>query len=173
MKKVKILIPGLLVMMLSAIAMPVMAIGPQQAAEVGNNPHLTYFVGTAGAELTFLETPRDVSFLWINRETQPDVIFYFITAAIGQGRMNNAIVASGANWLDIVLNPTNYLNKWIYLSAESGGNTWNAPADSPDRGSHGMLYWQLRALGFSHAMALEDALKHPYGVYRLHVRTGQ
>jgi hypothetical protein len=163
MKVAKILIPAVLVLMFSAAAMPVMAIGPQKAAEVGNNPHLTYFVGPGGGEVTFLETPPDTSFLWINRETQPDIVFLFFNAEKGQGKMNNAIVANGTNWVSII-SSTGYWNDWIYLSGESGGETWNG---------HGMLYWILRALGFNHDSALEDAMKHTYGVFMQKISPGQ
>ena len=163
MKRAKILIPAVLVLIFSAAAMPVMAIGPQQAAEVGNNPYLTYFVGPGGGEVTFLGTPPDTSFLWINREILPDIVFLFFNAEIGQGKMNNAIIANSVNWQSII-SPTGYWNEWIYLSGESGGETWNG---------HGMLYWVLRAIGFPHELALEDAMKHTYGVFMQKLSPGQ
>lgn len=173
MKGAKILIPMVLVMMFSAAAMPAMAIGPQKAAEVGNNPHLTYIVGPGGGEVTFLVTPPDISFVWINREIKTDIVFLFFNAEIGKGKMNNALVANGANLLSI-LSSTGHLNEWIYLSGETGGETWDNPIDVPDRGSHSMLYWVLRySLLLPHDVALEDAAKHTYGVFMQKLRPGQ
>jgi len=149
------------------LATPVMAIGPTTAAEKGKNPNLSGIPGPGGSTLAFLDTPPDNSILWINREPQPDLIFFMMTAERGQGRMNNAIIASGANWMTIAQNPADYANKWIYLSGPSG-TQWDAPFDAGpnDVGPQCMLYWQLRAMGMPHATAYEDALMHPYGVYR-------
>ena len=172
MKGKMILISVLSLLMLGVVVQSVMAIGPSKAAEVGNNPHLSY-VPFAGGVMAFLDTPYDNSVLWVTRTEQPDFIFFLLTASKGQGRMNNAIIASGTNWLDIISNPPEYANKWIYLSGPSG-TQWDAPFDDGtpfDVGPQCMFYWQLRAMGMPHATAYADALLHPDGVYRQLVRT--
>jgi len=168
-KKILVIVATLLTV--AMLATPVMAIGPSKAAEVRKNPHLSYMPFPGGV-MSFLDTPYDNSILWVTRTEQPDFIFFLMTASKGQGKMNNAIIASGANWFNITSKPADYANKWIYLSGESGGNTWDNPFDDPDVGSHGMFYWQLRAMGMPNATAYEDALLHPDGVYRQLVRTG-
>ncbi len=162
----KVLVIAVLLLTVAMLAAPVMAIGPNTAVEKGKNPNLSGGPGPGGSTLAFLDTPSDTSILFITRQDNPDLIFFLMTASRGKGRMNNAIVASGANWMSIAQNPDDYANKWIYLSGESGGNTWDKPNDNPDVGSHGMLYWQLRAMGIPHTAAYEDALMHPDGVYR-------
>jgi len=162
----KVLVIAVLLLAVAILAAPAMAIGPNTAVEKGKNPNLSGGPGPGGSTLAFLDTPSDTSILFITRQDNPDLIFFLMTASRGKGRMNNAIIASGANWMSIAQNPDDYANKWIYLSGESGGNTWDKPNDNPDVGSHGMLYWQLRAMGIPHTAAYEDALMHPDGVYR-------
>ena len=166
-KKILVIVATLLTV--AMLATPVMAIGPSKAAEVRKNPHLSYMPFPGGV-MSFLDTPYDNSILWVTRTEQPDFIFFLMTASKGQGKMNNAIIASGANWFNITSKPADYANKWIYLSGETG-YTWTWPIFAAE-GPHGMFYWQLRAMGMNSTVAYADALLHPDGVYRQLVRTG-
>jgi len=108
MKKAKYLISALLVLMLSAVAMPVMAIGPEQAAEVGNNPNLSIPTGNPR-----LDTPSGVHNLWTS------VFNHWIDASKGGGKMNNAVIVGPT--ADVTLtyllkHLSEYENTWIYFT---------------------------------------------------------
>jgi len=111
MKKVKFLVPALLVLILSVVAMPVMAIGPFQAAEVGNNPNLSLPAGNPT-----LDTPSGVHNLW---GEFTGIFNHWINASKGEGKMNNAVIV-GPN-ADVTLSYllthlSEYENTWIYFS---------------------------------------------------------
>jgi hypothetical protein len=109
-KKVKILIPALLVLILSALALPVMATGPQQAAEVGNNPNLT--IGSSGEPV--LDTPSGIHNLWVDSE---EYFGHYINASSAKGIMNNAVIVGTDVTLSYLLyHLSEYENRWIYFS---------------------------------------------------------
>lgn len=125
---------------------PVMAIGPFQALEVGNNENLDGVTGL----LVFNDNPSGNTILWSSQGT----IMLSMIASKDQGRMNNAIIAN-IGTLMVMKNNPDYRNKWIYLSGESGPNLYM---------SHGMLYWFTYGV-FGEAAAQHDAAEHPDGVY--------
>jgi hypothetical protein len=95
-KKVKIFIPALLLLMLSAAAMPVIAIGPNQAV---------------------LDTPSGVHNVW----SSTGYFNHWINASKGGGKMNNAVIvglgpSADPNLGDILNNKAEYENTWIYFS---------------------------------------------------------
>ncbi len=108
MKKAKYLISALLVLMLSAVAMPVMAIGPEQAAEVGNNPNLSSPRGNP-----VLDTPSGVHNVWTS------AFNHWIDASKGEGKMNNAVIVgptADVTLAYLLTHISEYENTWIYLS---------------------------------------------------------
>ncbi len=169
----KIVVLAVTLLAVATLATPVLALGPIKAGEVGHNPHLTITVVPGGPTAAHLDGPGETSILWIDRPIQPDFVIFLVSASKGEGKMNSAIIASGANWLTILSNPADYYNQWIYLSGEEYGNKWNNPLDIPDRGEHGMFYWGLRmGMGFDHDSALATAESHPDGVFRRMVPVG-
>jgi hypothetical protein len=163
-----------LIMVFPAVA-PVMAIGPDQSFDVGNNPNLTNALGALqnhrGAALGYVlwyESSKGFSGRWL-----------FFDAPEGGGKMKNAIDADiytlTQGSLDEAAllsgNPTVNENKWIFLSSESSGNQFIFP-DTPAYhalyllGSHGMIWW-LFYFGFGHSSTLANnvAAAHPDGVF--------
>ncbi len=112
-KKVKILIPGLLLLMLTAAAMPVMAIGPEQAAEVDNNPNLS--IGTS-TDSVILDTPSGVHDLWIQSSGHFN---HWINASVGGGKINNAVTVgptADVTLAYLLTHVSEFENRWIYFS---------------------------------------------------------
>ena len=144
---------------------PVYAIGPNKAAEVGNNKNLT---GVSGSVIN--DNPSGNTILW---GAQGRILLSMI-ASKGEGRMNNAIIANFAT-LSIMLSNPEFANKWIYLSGDGGSNIeqFAFPAGPyATLGSHGMLFWfTLFAFGSLEA-AQNDALEHPDGIYLQVIATG-
>ena len=94
MKKAKYLISALLVLILSAVAVPVMAIGHTRT----------------------LDTPSGVHNVWIEDTGH---FHHWINASKGEGKMNNAVIV-GPN-ADVTLSYllthlSEYENTWIYFS---------------------------------------------------------
>jgi hypothetical protein len=139
---------------------PVMAIGPTNAGQVGNNPNLTL---NPNGQPT-MDNPSGSRRVWGH-----DIVFW-LDASKANGVINNAIIADISTLSALGKNPDEFNNMWIYLSGEHYGNTFNNPIDNPDVGSHGMFYWMLRGLGFPHSYALAVALdRAPDGFYfRMH-----
>lgn len=140
MKKAKYLISALLVLILSAIAMPVMAIGPEQAAKVGNNPNLSISNGL------ILDTPSGVHNLWTESNFN-----HWITASKGEGKMNNAIIVGppptgDVKLADLIANKAEYENVWIYFSQT-------------------MFRLFLKGSGMSDDEAVAAASQYPDGIY--------
>jgi hypothetical protein len=109
-KKGNILIPTLLVLMFSMVAMPVMAIGPQQAAEVGNNKHLILDEYND----PILDTPSGVHDVWVESTL---AFSHWINASKGEGKMNNAVIIDSQSSLIYLLqHPYEYENRWIYFN---------------------------------------------------------
>jgi len=153
-KKVLVIVVAL--MALAMLATPVLAIGPENAAEVGNNPNLSILAGHP-----VLDNPSGSRIVW-----SEDSISLWLDASEANGVMNNAIIADISTLFAMGTSPYPFENKWIYLSGEHYGNTWNNPVDDPDSGAHGMFYWLLRFIGFPHSYALATALNRaPDGFY--------
>ncbi len=140
---------------------PVFAGGPTQAANVGKNPNV--FINPANLK-TALNTPNgDQSALdritWYGNQ----IILYFNASNVN-GLLNNALIADIDTVKAMNADPGQFDNKWIYLSGESSGNSYDDPNDVPDVGSHGMFYWWIRSQGFSHEAALASiAARNPDG----------
>jgi len=135
-----------------------MAIGPDQAVEVGNNPNIDV-EGTIWA----LENPSDVRISW---SSETGRINHWINAEPAQGIMNNVAYSIGTR-LQLAYygqHQRDYENQWVYFSGESAGGTWISPND-PSVGPHGAIYWMHRSLGLNHEQSLQIALERPYGAY--------
>jgi hypothetical protein len=110
MKKIKFLVPVLLVLMLSAVAMPVLAIGPRKAAEVENNPNLT--IGPSGVPV--LDTPSGVHNLW---QDSTGYFGHYVSASNAKGIINNALIVGTDVTLSYLAAHTSELeNRWLYFS---------------------------------------------------------
>ena len=146
MKKAKYLISALLVLMLSAVAMPVMAIGPEQAAEVGNNPNLSIPTGNPR-----LDTPSGVHNLWTS------VFNHWIDASKGGGKMNNAVIVgptADVTLAYLLTHLSEYENTWIYFSQTA------------------FKYFLIYAQGMTAEEAGAAADLYPYGIYWQYVTVG-
>jgi hypothetical protein len=157
MKRMKVLVPLLSLLMLLVVP-TVMALGPSQAAEVGNNPNL--FDSTLVT--TALENPSDVRITW----SISGKINHWMNAEPAQGIMNNVelVINSPSKMLYFAQHQGDYENKWVYWSGEYAGGTWVSPM-APGEGPHGAIYWMHRSLGYSPEESLEIALERPYGAY--------
>lgn len=151
---------------ITVLATPVMAIGPDNAAEVGKNKNLTGFTGQG----VMNDNPSGNTILWGAQGR----ILLSMPATKGTGRMNNAIIANFATFSVMFTDPS-YANKWIYLSGDGGSNIEQfafAAGPYAALGSHGMLFWfTLIAFGSLEA-AQNDALEHSNGVYLQIIVTG-
>ena len=173
-KAVSIVFVLALIVIFPAIA-PVMAIGPNQAFDVGNNPNLTF-------DLEALENHRGAALgfvLWHESSLGYSGKWWWFDASEGGGKMNNAIDADiytlsqygldETTWLSG--NPTVNENKWIFLSPEGSGNQFQFPDFPPYQayhllGSHGMIWW-LFYLGFGNSVTLANfvAANYPDGIF--------
>ena len=162
------------------MTIPVMAIGPTKALEVGNNPNLkpttTGYgaVNTCGNSGDGVITVLDPRGIWIK--------WNWFNASIGKGKFNTAINAGPAPPepsvpifdimeadIEAFLNAeeTQLENKWIFMSPEGSGKQIPSPI-----GTHGMVFWMFWGLaGGANAMpdsaifAAEETAKHPDGVF--------
>ncbi len=128
-------------------ASPVMAIGPNQAGEVGNNPNLESMLGG----MINLRGDASGTNVWAYSTTSQNwVKWNWRNPEDAKGIMNNAIVVH-ISILGQIAGPT-YENKWLYLSGDGGTNADQyAFAAGPYKtyGSHGMLWWFF-FFGFGH-----------------------
>ena len=159
---------------LALLVSPVLAIGPNNAAEVGNNKNLT---GLSGSVMN--DNPSGNTILW---GAQGRILLSMI-ASKGEGRMNNAIIANIGTLAVMFSNP-DYANKWIYLSGDGGSNIqqyeFTIPAYPNQQpyiyystlGEHGILFWFTLVTFGSLEAAQNDALEHPDGVYLQIIVTG-
>ncbi len=139
-KKVKILIPTLVILLLCVVAMPAMAIGPYQAFQVDHNKNLTTF----GAALGNLRGGAAGSIYWIWVEADQHWIkWQFQDPQQAKGLLSKAIVAQypGSGTLSAYftyLSGDELDNMWIYLSGDGA----QYPGQfGPPGNVHGMLYW--------------------------------
>ncbi len=140
-------------LLMSAAVAPVLAVGPTNAAKVGNNPNV--FVNPITQRTSLNNPSNDRCALdritWLGNQ-----IFLYLNVSNVKG-LNNAIIADIRIVEDMIDNPKYYENKWIYLSGENAGNMYNG---------HGMFYWWIRSLGFSDEQALASILaRNPDGGY--------
>ncbi len=154
MKKAAVAVLAL-VFMLFTVA-PVLAIGPTNAAQVGNNPNV--FINPT-TQKTSLNTPQGLK-SGLDRITWLDnTNFHYMNVSNVKGIMNNAIIADINTVNGMNAHPEDYDNKWIYLSGENSGNTYNG---------HGMFYWWITSpqVGFPPDQAVESILaRNPDGGY--------
>ncbi len=111
-KKVRVLIPLLMALMLCVVAVPVVASGPLQAWEVGHNPNLS--IGPSGNPV--LDAPSGVHNVW---SQSTGAFNHWITASMGGGKINNAVTVGLTG--DITLpylfaHLPEFENKWLYFS---------------------------------------------------------
>ncbi len=121
-----------------ALATPVLAIGPWEAFQVGNNKNLTMFGEALGN--TRGNAGGSIYWFWVEAD-QHWVRWQFQDPRQAKGLMNKAIVApqysglpSGLPAYFSALDSNQLDNNWIYLSGDG------ATYPSQYRG-HGMLYW--------------------------------
>ena len=104
---------------IALLASPVVAIGPQKAAEVGNNPHM---VGDGSSGLVFMTGASGNTFMWFNNPSSDKygMIYHDADTAIGEGRVNNALIVDWDMFMDMDSDghPELYYNKWLYFSNE-------------------------------------------------------
>ena len=148
MRKTAVVVLVFALSMMLATFAPALAIGPKNAAEIGNNPNLGILAGHPT-----LDNPSGSHIVW-----SEDGKSFWLVGSLAKGVITNAINADINTLITMGANPDEFENTWIYLSGEVYGNTWDNPDDSPDRGEHGMFYWMLRAIGFPHGYALTVAL---------------
>lgn len=171
----KILGFALASVIIAMLSTPVMALGPNKAAEVGKNKNLTGFTGI----LVMNDNPSGNTILWGAQGR----ILLSMPATQGGGKMNNAIIASIATLKVMFTNP-DYANKWIYLSGDGGSNIQQYEFTIPPYpntfpynyyatlGSHGMLFWFTLATFGSLEVAQNDVIEHPNGIYLQIIFTG-
>lgn len=148
------------------LAAPVMAIGPWQAGEVGNNPNLSVSNGglrdergEAGGYIVWVQSTNGYWLKWL-----------FFDSSSGQGKMNSAIIADIATLAQSSADGLSYANgqntvnenQWIYLSPDGSGTQYTVPG----LGTHGMVWWLFYA-GFGHSVATANdaASRYPNGAF--------
>jgi hypothetical protein len=185
MKKTTGVVLGLALLMIFAAVGPVLANGPDEAFEVGNNPNLWMSTppmaalhnqrGNAGGNIIWVDIRDKTTGAYLYSEK-----WNFFDAAAGTGKTNNAIIATiptlnqftADNTAYAAGNPTVNDNKWIFLSPEGSGNQYTSPT-LPALGAHGMTWWfffgSMRMGGLSStaasAAATAIAGEYPNGVF--------
>ena len=153
----KILVLIMTLMAVTVLTTPVMAIGPEKAVEVGNNPNTDTFQSTWA-----IETPSHVRISW---DPNGEIILWR-NANPNQGIMDNValVINSAMKMTYFKQYSAEFEGQWVYWSGEYAGGTWSSPL-VPGEGSHGAIYWLHRVYGFSPAESLEVAMERPYGAY--------
>ncbi len=137
MKKI-ILACAMTLIFAAILATPVLAIGPFQAYEVGNNKNLRP-LGSALGNFRGGEGKGSIYWMWMATD-QHWVRWEYQDALQAKGLINVAIIAqysgspSGMSAYFVTLSSDENDNKWIYLSGDGGAN----PSQYM---GHGMLYW--------------------------------
>ena len=152
MKKEAVFVLAFALLIMSAAAVPVLAVGPNKAAEVGHNPNV--FINPTNQKTALNASNGDQSALdritWYGNQ-----IILYKNVSNSNGILNNAITADINVVNAMNSNPNEFVNKWIYLSGENSGNSYNG---------HGMFYWWIRSQGFSDEAALASiAARNPDG----------
>ncbi len=110
-KKVLVLLVPVLVLSLLLLVPAAMAIGPEQAAEVGNNPNLSI----PGAN-PVLDTPSGVHNVW---SESAGIFNHWISASKGEGKMNSAVIVGPSGDVKLTYlfaHLSEYENTWIYFN---------------------------------------------------------
>ncbi len=147
-KKVLVLLVPVLVLSMLLTLPAAMAIGPDQAVEVGNNPNLSS--GSGGHPV--LDTPSGVHNLWTS------VFNHWINASKGEGKMNNAVIvglgptAPHPNLGYLLTHISEYENTWIYFSQTV------------------FKYFLIYAQDYTEEEATNIAALYPGGIYWLFVQ---
>jgi hypothetical protein len=163
-KKATVLIFALALLMMSAVVAPAMAIGPWEALEVGNNPNLWVALGAlhnSRGEAVGVVVWTEISGVSLK--------WSFFDTVSGQGKANNAIVATLSTLaqfsadLNAYMNgePTVNENKWIIMSPDGSGNQYFHPT----YGWHGTIWWLFYIGSGSSSIASYVASLYPNGVY--------
>ncbi len=139
-RKVVLLLVPVLIMSMLLVVPAAMAHGPEQAAEVGNNPNLP-------GNSPVLDTPSGVHNVW----SSTGYFNHWITASKDGGKMNNAVIVglgpnADPNLGDLLTNKAEYENTWIYFSQT-------------------VFRAFLKVSGASDAEAAAEASKYPDGIY--------
>ena len=110
-KKVLVLLVPVLALSMLLLVPTAIATGPDQAAEVGNNPNLNSPSGNP-----VLDTPSGVHNVWsVSTETYS----HWIDASKGEGKFNNAVTvgpAADVTLAYLLTHLSEYENKWIYFT---------------------------------------------------------
>ncbi len=156
MKKV-LAVAGIL-LAVAILVSPVMAFGPGQAAEVGNNKNLK-ILEEEDAVINYRGAASGLN-TWVVGETEGDwVQMRFRDTRDAKGLMNNALMCHLTD-----VNPTFLLvdneNNWIYLSGDASGQ--------PNQfKGHGTFYlFMVKLFGPTDAGAM--AIEYPEGVFYMY-----
>jgi hypothetical protein len=144
-KVLVLLVPVLVLSMLLAIPAAI-AIGPEHAVEVGNNPNLSSPRGNP-----VLDTPSGVHNVWTS------VFNHWIDASKGGGKMNNAVIVgptADVTLAYLLTHLSEYENTWIYFSQTA------------------FKYFLIYAQGMTAEEAGAAADLYPYGIYWQYVTVG-
>jgi len=176
------LVLAVALMVVAMLATPVMAIGPYNAYEVGNNPNLKYLNGgtvnakgnAGGSNVWAWSTTNE---FWVR--------WKWLQPTDAKGILNKAVMATSMEDLELVVT-ADYENKWIYLSGDDKPSYPNpyqfrfpkpTNASDPDYptnmylwslGSHGMLWWLFFFAFKSPTAANSAATSFPYGALWMH-----
>ena len=144
----KVLGIAVILMAVAMLATPVMAIGPFNALDVGNNKNLEPL--WTGVTNHRAEDGKGM-ILWIMGTSGTHWVRWEFQNAASQakGLINNAIIAEGPPSSSYFMTlATGNINKWIYLSGD--GEDYPAQYyNTPDDNYHGMLWWFMFGMVFA------------------------
>ncbi len=141
------------------LATPVMAFGPFQANDVGNNKNLLA-MSEEDAIINYRGAASGFN-TWVIGEAAGDWLQWrFRDTRDAPGLMNNALVCHLTDVNPRFLMVDNE-NQWIYLSGDALGQPNRTPS------GHGTLYLYMAAL-FGPTYASEVAEVFPYGVFYMY-----
>jgi len=161
LKKTAVVVLALALLMMLGAVVPVMAIGPFNAGEVGNNKNLDFhsggvrnFRGAADGSNIWAVSSEGVGIFWRWRPVSEDKVLEDRAFVISDITALAQLLYQIAGTQDPELE-----NKWVYLSG-TGGAQYNAGF-----GSHGMMYWFLFLVFKDPALALSGERQNPDGTY--------
>ncbi len=142
-KKMLILLVPVLALSMLLLVPTAIAIGPEHAAEVGNNPNLR----TNEQGSPALVTPSGVHNVWaISSET----FSHWIDASVGEGKINNAVIVgptADVTLAYLLTHLSEYENTWIYFT------------------QIGFKAFLIYAQGWTVEQAEDEASLYPDGIY--------
>jgi hypothetical protein len=154
----KVVVSIVVLMAVTMFATPVMAIGPWQAEEVGNNQQL--HAVEESWKVVVLDAPN-VDNQWNDYGVESDNVWrsadreQYLSAS--NAKINNAVLGSFGLFMSMATDPEvalEYENKWIFLTY------------------YGFMGFLLAA-GFSEFEAEQIASQYPDGVYYRYINVGQ